>query len=325
MFRATACLTLTVFAATSALAIGADLPPGALVRQGSAVLTVDDIDAFAARIPLDQRAGYFDNSKRLESTLRQLLVERQVANDARAMSLDKDPDVQRQILIATENALATARVAKIRETAQASIPDMGELAQERYQANRDNFNVHEVLDVVHILISTSRHSDEEARALAEKVRAEAIADPQKFAELVTKYSEDPSAKDNVGLMRQAGDSTKYVPEFAQAANALTTPEEVSAVVKTKFGYHVLMLVKKEPARNRTFAEIKDDLLKELGDEYVTQQIHQYMQAMQNHEVESNAELVNSLRTRYGQAVLTGADEQATSQAGHAEAEPASGE
>ena len=73
------------------------------------------------------------------------------------------------------------------------------------------------------------------------------------------------------------------------------------MIKTKFGYHVLMLIKKEPSRERSFDEVKDDLMKELSDEYVKQQVVNYMQKMQNNELDSNAELVNSLRTRYGSA------------------------
>ncbi len=299
MIRARASLTLTLFTAMTTLAIAADLPPGAIVRQGTAVLTMDDLDAFAARIPPDQRAGYFDNAKRLDSTLRQLLVERQVANDARAIGLDKDPTVQRQILLSTESTLSSARLAKLKEGM--TIPDLGDLAKERYQANRDSFNIPATLDVQHILISFNKHTDEEARALADKVHAEAVADPDKFVSLVARYSEDPSAAENRGLMREAGDSSKYVSEFAKAAAALTTPLQISPVIKTKFGYHVLMLVRKAPAGKRTFADVKDDLVAELKTDYIKQQVLNYMQTMQNNEVESNAELVNSLRSRFGRA------------------------
>lgn len=302
-------VTAMLLVATSSLA--ADLPPGALVRQGTAVLTIDDIDAFAARIPPEQRGGYFDSAKRLETTLRQLLVERQIADDARANGLDKDAGVQRQILLSTESTLSAARIAKLRESIV--IPDLGELAQERYQARRESFNVPAIVDVQHILISSTKHSDDEAQAIAGKVHAEAVADPDKFLTLVTQYSEDPSAKSNNGLMQGAGDDAKYVAEFATAARQLTTRGQVSPVVKTKFGYHVLILVKKEPGRVRTFAEVKDDLIKELGDDYVNKQVVNYMETMQNNEVKSNAELVNSLRSRYGTVDLSKDRDQPTAQ------------
>ncbi len=307
MIRArTSLLTFTWFAAMTTLAIAADLPPGAIVQQGTAVLTMEDIDAFAARMPPEQRAGYFDNAKRLDSTLRQLLVERQIANDARAIGLDKDPMVQRQVLLSTEATLSNARISNLKETAE--IPDLSDLASERYQADRASFNVPAVLDVLHILISNGKRTDAEARALAEKVRAEAVVDPEKFASLVTQYSEDPSAAENRGLMRAAGDSKKYVSEFAAAANELKTPKQVSPVVKTKFGYHVLMLIRKEPESERKFADVEKSLIQELRNDHVNQKVLSFMQSMQNKELESNAELVNSLRSRFGRsATETGAE------------------
>ena len=299
MFRTLACAVALCVYAASALASAADLPPDALVRQGTATLTVEDIDAFAARIPKEQRGGYFDNAKRLESTLRQMLVERQIANDARAMGLDKDSNVQRQMLLADEGVLSKARVEKLKENIK--IPDLSDLARERYQANRASFNIPAALDVKHILIMTEKHTDQEAHALADKVHAEAVADPDKFDSLITRYSEDPSAADNGGLMRQAGDKSQYVPEFAEAASQLTQTGQISPVVKTKFGYHILYLIKRAPGRTRSYDEVKDGLLAELQAENVKQQILKYYEHMQNNEVESNAELVNSLRTRYGSA------------------------
>ncbi|MEO7916250.1 MAG: peptidylprolyl isomerase, partial [Dokdonella sp.] len=178
-----------------------------------------------------------------------------------------------------------------------------------YQANRESFNIPATLDVQHILISNNKHTDEEGRALADKVHVEAVANPTEFDSLVSQYSEDPSAPQNRGLMREAGDSSKYVTEFAKAANELKTPEQISPVVKTKFGYHVLMLIKKAPPAKRTFADVKDSLLEELRADYVNQKVLSYMQTMQNSALESNAELVNSLRTRFGSvATMNDADQ-----------------
>lgn len=321
MIRSRTSLTLTLFATMTTVAIAADMPPGAIVKQGTAVLTMGDLDAFAARIPPDQRGGYFDNAKRLDSTLRQLLVERQIANDARKIGLDKDPVVQGEILLSTESTLSAARVAKLKENIV--VPNLDELAQERYLTNRESFNIPETLDVQHILISFTKHTDQEALALANKVHAEAVANPDKFLSLVGQYSEDPSAAENRGVMREAGDSKKYVAEFAKAANELKTPEQISPVVKTKFGYHVLMLVRRAPAGKRSFADIKGDLVKELRADYINQQVLNYMQGMQNNEVESNAELVNSLRTRFGTSSPNSASQQPATAPGESKAAPSS--
>ncbi|MFZ2237673.1 MAG: peptidylprolyl isomerase [Dokdonella sp.] len=297
MNRSASRLAAVFLAMSASAAIGADLPPDVIVRQGTATLTYADIDAFAARMPAEQRAGYFDNAKRLDSTLRQMLTERQIADEARAIGLDKDPAVERQIKLAVDGALTTVRLAKLRESVV--IPDMAELARERYLTDKSKFNDPAVLDVKHILISSERHTDQEARELAEKVRADAVADANAFEALVSKYSEDGSAAANGGLMRQAGDNKQYVPEFAAAANKLTKVGEVSPVTKTKFGYHVLMLIKRAPARVRSFDEVKEQLISELQTDYRQQELVKYLQNVKGNELDSNPELVNSLRSRYG--------------------------
>ncbi len=314
MIRSTVCLAAFFLTLSAPIAIGAELPADVIVRQGTATLTYADIDAFAARIPVEQRAGYFDNAKRLDSTLRQMLAERQVADEARSIGLDQDPAVQRQIRLAVDGVLTTVRMAKLRESIV--VPDMADLAKERYLADKSKFNDPAVLDVKHILIATDRHSDKEARELADKVRMEAIADANSIDALVTKYSEDGSATANGGLMRQAGDKEKYVPEFADAANKLTKVGEVSPVTKTKFGYHVLMMIKRAPSRQRSFDEVKEQLIAELQTDYRQQELVKYLQGVKNNEVESNPELVNSLRSRYGSVTA-----QMPGNAGDADAQP----
>lgn len=294
-YRAGLCGLVLAVAASPALA--ADFPPGMVVRQGTATLTFDDIDAFAARVPADQRGGYFNSSKRLDSTLRGMLVDRQVADDARKLGLDKDPQVQRQLQLAMDTALAAVRMRVLREGFDA--PDMTELAQERYLSDRSKFVQKGSLDVRHVLVMTDKRTDAEAKAIAEQVRGKALANPGQFEALVEEFSEDPSKTANKGLMASAGSKETYVPEFADAASKLTAVNQVSPVIKTKFGYHVLILVKRSEDHPLSFAEVKDDLVSELKKDYIEKQATAYLSQMQSNELESNPEAVASLRTRYG--------------------------
>lgn len=288
---------IVAFVISAPLIRASDLPAGVLVRQGGAALSLEDIDAFAARIPPDQRAGYFDSAKRLESTLRTILLDRQLANDARESGLDKDPKVQQQVRLAIDGALSNARLEEYRS--KIVIPDMTDLARERYIANKQDYLLKGILDVKHILVSTDSRNDEEAKSLIEEARAKAVADPDKFTALVEEYSDDPSKVQNQGFMRDAGNKATYVGDFADAANALTTPGEISPVIKTRFGYHILILVSRTSDRQRSFDEVKDQMLAEMGDNYFKEQMKLFVSDIQNRPIESNAEIVNSLRTRYG--------------------------
>ena len=67
-----------------------------------------------------------------------------------------------------------------------------------------------------------------------------------FAALAKQYSEDPSSKDNGGEM-PAFPRGQMAPEFEAAAFSLTN-NQVSDVITTAYGYHIIKLLDKTPAK-----------------------------------------------------------------------------
>jgi len=86
---------------------------------------------------------------------------------------------------------------------------------------------------------SAKRSKQEAEKLAEKVRKEAAADGADFAALAKKYSEGPSAPrgGDLGSVPRG----LLAPPYEEAAFALE-PGEVSDVVETEFGFHVIKRV-----------------------------------------------------------------------------------
>ena len=293
------CLFLTLVLAAPICTAGGPSPgaPSTVVAsQGGAIVTLEDLDAFANGIPEAQRAGFFNSPTRIENLITQLLLQKQLAAEARANGLDKTPLVRKQVALAEEDALGKARMQQVRDDLK--LPDFDELAQEEYQAHKESHVVHGTLDVEHILIGTGKRSEAEAKALAETVEKEAIAHPDRFEALVEKYSDDPSKADNHGLMHDAGDSKKYVREFAEAASALKKPGDLSPIVKTSYGFHILKLVKRTADRTPTFADVKKEILAKLRSDYLDKQVKLHADTLRNLPLDANAELVASLRTRY---------------------------
>ena len=84
--------------------------------------------------------------------------------------------------------------------------------------------------------SRATRSKEEAQKLAEQYRGQALKN-QDFAELARAHSDDPTAKTAGGSLGQF-DRGGMVKAFSDAAFALK-PGEISAVVETEFGFHVI--------------------------------------------------------------------------------------
>jgi parvulin-like peptidyl-prolyl isomerase len=103
-----------------------------------------------------------------------------------------------------------------------------------------------------------------------------------FATLAKQYSEDPGSKDNGGELPEFPRG-QMVPEFEETAFSLTN-SQVSDVITTQFGYHILQMIDKKPARtfaytdtlpqiNKTVAEIckgevESEQIKTLAPAYV---------------------------------------------------------
>jgi len=288
------------------------LPPGVVARQGGVEVTLDDLDAAAHRIPEKDRAGFFDSPKRIENVIMSMLLQRQLAAEARAAKLDQDADVQRQIQLATDDTLA--RVALEHHRANLKLPDFEPIAREYYASHKDEFIVPGAIKVQHVLVSIKERSTNEAKARIGEVEAAARAHPEQFDALVEKYSDDPSKDKNGGVIDNGG-SSRMAAAFSAAAKALKTPGEISPVVHTEFGFHVLKLIERKPDTQRSFADVHDELIRKLRSNYIDTQMTQYSGEMRGKELQANPDLVASLRTRYMPAGTLMP----------AEAEPAAGE
>jgi peptidyl-prolyl cis-trans isomerase C len=141
-------------------------------------------------------------------------------------------------------------------------PDMLEV-KEFYEENKENFETPETAHASHILFQIPKNADDtvkkEKYEQAEKILKKAKAG-EDFAELAKKYSEGPSAEKGGDL----GSFSKgqMVPKFENAAFALNIGE-ISDIVETQFGYHIIKLFDKKNGEILEFDKIKDELQERL--------------------------------------------------------------
>jgi peptidyl-prolyl cis-trans isomerase C len=129
-----------------------------------------------------------------------------------------------------------------------------------YDKNPDQFKQPETVRASHILIRvTPDASDDvkkEKRTQIDSVRA-LLKSGEKFADVAKKFSEDPGSAANGGDLGFFGRG-QMVPEFDTAAFSLKT-NEISNVITTQYGYHILLVTDRKPAQTVPFDQVKDDL------------------------------------------------------------------
>jgi peptidyl-prolyl cis-trans isomerase C len=151
-----------------------------------------------------------------------------------------------------------------------------------YEKNPDRFQQSDAVRAAHILVAVPQGADEKVRAAA-RARAEtalkAAKAGQDFARLARQYSNDSSAQrgGDLGFIPKG----QMVPAFEAAAFALQ-PGQVSDLVETQFGYHVIKALEKRPARLVPFVE-------------AASQIEQFLEQQQRQE--KGKALVNQLKAK----------------------------
>lgn len=158
--------------------------------------------------------------------------------------------------------------------------------QALYKTNMDRYRTPERVRVRHILVKTTEKPKEEIPKLEAKANdlLKQIRGGGDFAELAKKNSDDPGSAVKGGDLDWVTRG-QTVPNFENTAFSLK-PNEVSNVIKTEYGFHILQVLEKEAARVKPFEEVKDTLASEGKREAVYQR-------MQNSVEQARAELGRS--------------------------------
>ncbi len=114
---------------------------------------------------------------------------------------------------------------------------------------------------------------ENDKATAEKVLKE-IQGGADFGALAAKYSTDPGSKNSGGDLGSAPTS-KYVKEFQEAADELQVGE-VSGLVKSQFGWHIIKKLGETPGGIQPYEEVKDLIKSTLEQEARTKTWNDYL-------------------------------------------------
>jgi len=133
--------------------------------------------------------------------------------------------------------------------------------QSYYNQNIQQYQTPEQVRASHILLKTEGKDEAAVRKQAEDLLKQAKGGGD-FAELAKKYSEDEGSKANGGDLDYFSRG-RMVPEFEAAAFSME-PGQISDLVKTQYGFHIIKVVDKKPAATRTLDEVRAQITDQLA-------------------------------------------------------------
>ena len=254
--RLTTC-ALAAVVATAGTVWAAD-PSTVLVQGQGTAITVQDVLGDATRVPAELRDEVLGRPATVAQMATNLYIFRRIAEQASAQGMAQRPEVAAAMRAAQDKVLAEAWLAELDDKNRPSAEAALLKAEALYKANPKRFAMEEEVHARHILVSGL---GEEARSKAQDLLQQ-LKGGADFAALAKQASDDKGSGARGGDLGFFGRG-KMVEPFEQAAYALTQPGQLSDLVESQFGYHIIRLEARRPAGTRPFAEVRDALVQEV--------------------------------------------------------------
>ena len=249
-----------------------------LASYAGGVLTVEDVNKAMGQLPPMVRMRYQSPAQKKEFVER-LVTFDLLAREAVRQGHAKDPEV----VEALKQNLAQRLAKDERENKAPPVTD--EEVQAWYDAHTAEFTRPETWRVSTIYLAVPENDAAKQRAQLAKAE-KLLAQVQKlkaddfagFGALAKANSEDPSkaVEGDLRALSTLELATRYGPEVAKAVAALPNPNDVSGLVRTKNGVHILKLRTHTPATQAALNDVKAQIRTRLQNEHRNQAWEKFM-------------------------------------------------
>ncbi len=228
-----------------------------LAKVGKYTLTLKEFNEQVKSLPPQLQMAIAKNPQLKKQLLKRWVDLTLMALEARKEGYQNRPDVKRRIEEVINALLAQEYIRKnISDPANVSDKEI----KDYYEKHKSQFMQPEQVKASHILIRVPSGADNkkwnEAKKKAQDIRKQIMAG-EDFATLAKKYSQDPGSKSrggDLGYFKKG----QMVPDFEKAAFSLKKGE-VSQPVKTTFGYHIIKVYDKKPAKQKSLKDAKQEI------------------------------------------------------------------
>ena len=234
-----------------------------LARVSNDVITLKEFNEKIEKLPKQyQEIARSQKRKFLDDIINEELLYK----EALKAKVDKDPETQ-EVIEAAKRKIFISRILKNRIEDRVSVSE--ENIRKYYDEHSEEFMLPERWRASHILVDTQAEAEE----VMERIKQGAD-----FSELARNMSKDATSKQDgdVGYFSKG----QLIPEFEKACFELEVGE-VSDVVKTQFGYHVIKLTDKKSPEVQDFSNVKSIINKEMEREQKKELFEKMMADLKN--------------------------------------------
>lgn len=257
-----------------------------LAKIGDRKITMSDFNRMISYYDADKQKA-LEQTPIFKATILQRIVQTIVLSKmAHDKGFDKRPDIKEQINLLSNDFLASQYLTKeIVDKIKVTEDDM----KLYYKTRQDELKTPETVRARHILIMADKSASEDvkkkAREKAESILKKASAG-EDFAKLASESSDDSKSRAKGGDLGFFSKG-RMVPEFEKAAFALK-PGEVSGIVETQFGFHIIKVEEKKESVLEPYDKIKDKVREKVFNDFKKARVDEFVnKAMKDAGVELN--------------------------------------
>ena len=246
-----------------------------LARVGDREITMSDFSRILGYFPPEQQKLFDLHPENKVKLLHKIVEEMVISEGARKEGLDRTPAAKERTRLFV-NTLLTTDVIKKEVLDKIEVTDAD--IRMYYELHSDEFRTPEMVRARHILIAVAENAPEKEKTEARE-KAEDILQKLKsggdFAKLAAEYSDDRGSRDRggeIGFFARG----RTDPRFEKVAFSLK-PGEISDVVETKFGYHIIQTEEKKESSVRPLDEVRKVIKDKIYNDRRVSGINEYVE------------------------------------------------
>ena len=244
-------------------------------------ITLNDFQEEVASLPQNYQQAINANKRKF---LDELILKKLLYQEAVKKEFDKDE----KVLNAIEDFKIRVMSQRVLEEVLESVSVSEDELKKYYEEKKDDYKTKEQVSAAHILIRVKESDDDKAALEKAESILKDIKGGKDFSELAKENSDCPSGTKGgeLGYFSRG----QMVPEFEETAFKLKVGE-VSEIVKTNFGYHIIKVLDKKEAKQKEFDEVKEEIERQLLAEKQKKALIDYTETLKGKaKIEINEEL-----------------------------------